>query len=306
MQHRTDLALELATMTEKLPEGIKVEEDKSYEGLTVTRVRVLDSVGQNAIGKPPGVYITIEAPELTGTDAELAERVSQACAKELSSLIKDRLSKDKPVLIVGLGNRAVTPDSLGPRVVNHTMVTRHIFNLLPDQVDERMNCVSAIAPGVLGETGMESGEVISSLVKEVNPTCVIAIDSLAAMAAYRIATTVQIADTGISPGAGIGNRRPRLDEQSLGIPVIAVGVPMVVHAGEMIAEAAQRVMSDKGGQGQWDDKLNEVLKTSAGDLIVTPKEIDSIAESCAKTVANGLNMALHPGISLEETIRFLS
>lgn len=306
MAVRTDLALEAATMHQPgVPHGVRVYEDTTYDKVKVTRVTVENEIGQQAVGKPPGTYVTVEAPGLTGGDGDIALETAIAFARELSMLISDKLSKDKPALIVGLGNRHVTPDSLGPRVTEHLLVTRHIFNLIPDQIDERATCVCAIAPGVLGDTGMESGEVISSLVKEIKPSFVIAVDALASASAHRIATTVQLADTGISPGAGIGNNRPRLDEQSLGVPVYAVGVPTVVHAATLASEAANAALQEKRGGLGMINQVSDLLRAHCGDMIVTPKDIDQISEDCATTVANGLNMALHPGMTLEEVTMYL-
>ena len=218
---RTDLALEAAANLRAEAEGgyfqgVELEKDDSYPGLTVNRVHITSPQGARAVGKPEGHYITIESPGLTGKDAAAAEHTAKALAAELGRLMPAKPDQQRPILVVGLGNRAVTPDSLGPRVVARLLVTRHILALVPDQLDSRSANVAAIAPGVLGETGMESEEVILALVKRIQPCMVVAIDSLAAMSAGRIATTVQLADTGISPGAGIGNRRPRLDEKSLG------------------------------------------------------------------------------------------
>lgn len=306
MSVRTDLALEAATLHQQtVPNGIRIFEDTTYDKVKVTRVSVENEMGAKAVGKPPGTYVTVEAPGLTGGDADIALETAKAFANELGLLVSHKLSKDKPALIVGLGNRAVTPDSLGPRVTEHLLVTRHIFSLIPDQIDRRATCVCAIAPGVLGETGMESGEVISSLVKEIQPVFVIAVDALASASAHRIATTVQLSDTGISPGAGIGNNRPRLDEKSLGVPVYAVGVPTVVHAATLASEAANAALQEHDETANIIEQVSGLLRAHCGDMIVTPKDIDQIAEDCATTVANGINMALHPGLTLEEVTQYL-
>ena len=159
--------------------------------------------------------------------------------------------------------------------------------------------------GVLGDTGIESGEVISALVQSLNPSFVIAVDALASASAHRVATTVQLADTGISPGAGIGNNRPRLDEQSLGVPVYAVGVPTVVHAATVASEAANAALSQSEKGMDMLNEVDQLLQAHCGDMIVTPKDIDAIAQGCADTIANALNMALHPGISMEEALQVL-
>lgn len=303
---RTDLALEAAVMSPQgVPAGVQIQEDASAHGVKVTRVLVENDEGMRAVGKPQGTYITVEAQGLTGSDADVAQQTARTFGKELAIMVGDKVSKQRPALIVGLGNRSVTPDSLGPRVAQHVFVTRHIFNLLPDQVDERASSVCCIAPGVLGDTGMESGEVIAALVREINPSFVVAVDALASASARRIATTVQLADTGISPGAGIGNNRPRLDADSLGVPVYAVGVPLVVHAATLVSEAARAGLQNKKPEPEITD-LEEVLSTHCGDMIVTPKDIDQIAEDCAQTVADGINIALHPGMTLDEVNAYIN
>ncbi len=297
MRLQTDLAMEAAQIAGHLPQGVRVEEQQFTPDVHIHRVHIDDEQGQQAIGKPPGTYITIQAQALTGADADVAADCTRALSQQLQTLFVQKPNRTRPVLVVGLGNRAITPDSLGPRVLEHLLVTRHMFALVPEQVDQRAASVAAIAPGVLGETGLESGEVIAALVRQVQPSMVIAIDALAALSPSRLATTVQLSDTGIAPGAGIGNQRPRLDQALLGVPVIAIGVPTVVHAASLVIHA----LTDTA-----DEAHQQALQQSCGDLIVTPKDIDTIIQGCATVVARGLNMALHGDLALQEAAQLFS
>ena len=300
MRLQTDLAMEAAQIAGHLPQGVRVEEQQFTPDVHIHRVHIDDEQGQQAIGKPPGTYITIQAQALTGADADVAADCTRALSQQLQTLFVQKPNRTRPVLVVGLGNRAITPDSLGPRVLEHLLVTRHMFALVPEQVDQRAASVAAIAPGVLGETGLESGEVIAALVRQVQPSMVIAIDALAALSPSRLATTVQLSDTGIEPGAGIGNQRPRLDQALLGVPVIAIGVPTVVHAASLVIHA----LTDTAGPP--DEAHQQALQQSCGDLIVTPKDIDTIIQGCATVVARGLNMALHGDLALQEAAQLFS
>ncbi|MBA1335442.1 MAG: Spore germination endopeptidase Gpr [Firmicutes bacterium] len=320
---RTDLAIEAREMyrEEKQQEipGVKVDvsEDK---GVKVTRVEVFEEVGARIMGKPKGNYITIEAKEIKNRDRDVYEDTSRTVAQELSRIAQ--VDENSTTLVVGLGNWNVTPDSLGPKVVSHLMVTRHIFEYLPDQVDEGVTPVCAISPGVLGITGIETGEIIEGLVDRIKPSRVIAIDALASRKLDRINTTIQISDTGISPGSGVGNKRKELSKQTLGVPVIAVGVPTVVDAATMASDTIDMMidaMIKQAHQGQEffevlknmknEDKYNlirEVLTPYVGNLVVTPKEIDDMIRDMSKILANGLNIFLHPSIGPDDVDRYIN
>ncbi|MDI6706882.1 MAG: GPR endopeptidase [Bacillota bacterium] len=320
---RTDLAIEAREMyrEEKQQEipGVKVDvsEDK---GVKVTRVEVFEEVGARIMGKPKGNYITIEAKEIKNRDRDVYEDTSRTVAQELSRIAQ--VDENSTTLVVGLGNWNVTPDSLGPKVVSHLMVTRHIFEYLPDQVDEGVTPVCAISPGVLGITGIETGEIIEGLVDRIKPSRVIAIDALASRKLDRINTTIQISDTGISPGSGVGNKRKELSKQTLGVPVIAVGVPTVVDAATMASDTIDMMidaMIKQAHQGQEffevlknmknEDKYNlirEVLTPYVGNLVVTPKEIDDMIRDMSKILANGLNIFLHPSIDPDDVDRYIN
>ncbi len=294
---RTDLAVELVKQTPTVPNGVLFEEKDFSSRVHVERVIVQNEEGEKAIGKPRGMYITLHAPELRDGDPETIEDCAKALGEMMHIIMeKVKVTPQAPALIVGLGNRAITPDSIGPRTVEDILVTRHLFSLLPEKIDKRAGSVAAIAPGVLGDTGLESGEVIDALVKQIKPCCVIAIDSLAAMSPQRLTTTVQISDSGIAPGAGVGNNRPRLDEALLGVPVYAVGVPMVVHARTIVEDLAQQ-----SGMGNI-QKMLDVCE----DLFVTPKDIDTLATSCAKVLSTGLNMALHGDLAYSEAVDLIT
>ena len=326
---RTDLTLEAhellrerAVREKKEDEGIpgvEVENTGDAE-IKITRVRVVSPAGESAIGKPMGNYITLEVPGLRENDQVLYENTCKALAKELTGILK--LDDKTLTLVVGLGNWNVTPDALGPKVVSSMMVTRHLLEYLPDQVDKGVRPVCAVAPGVLGITGIETGEIIKGIVERVKPDYVIAIDALASRKMDRINTTIQVADTGIAPGSGVGNKRMELSRATLGVPVIAIGVPTVVDAATMVNDTIDLVldsMIEQAPQGtefykmmksiNRDEKysmIKEVLEPYSGNLVVTPKEIDDVIKRISKVIANGLNIALHQGITLNDVNRYVN
>ncbi len=316
---RTDLALEAKELASKqigdqIP-GIEVSETED-QGIRVTRMGILTQEGAHAIGKQPGQYVTIEVPELRNKDSVLQHRVTASFAKEFEQFLRRvKIKTDAKVLIVGLGNWNVTPDALGPIVVENVLVTRHLFELMPGEVSSGYRQVSAIAPGVLGLTGIETSDIIQGLVDKSKPDLVIAIDALASKALERVNTTIQIADTGIHPGSGIGNKRKGINLETIGIPVIAVGVPTVVFASTIVNNSLELLMDHMRKQTQGgkqlfgiletlpeDERLSfvrEVLGPLGQDLLVTTKEIDEFIEDIANVIASGLNAALHETITLE-------
>lgn len=325
MNIRTDLAVEAREIytgekeKEKEIPGVEVK-TKDGENMTVTIVKIVDKRGEKVIGKPMGTYTTIEAPGLRHFDQDLQDEVSRTMAKELTDIIK--LEKDKTALVVGLGNWNVTPDALGPKVVSRLMVTRHLKQMMPDEIDEGIRPVCALSPGVLGITGIETSEIIQGVVKKIKPDIIIVIDALASRKMQRVSTTIQIGDTGISPGSGVGNKRMGLTKAILGVPVVAIGVPTVVDAATMANDTIDLVLDtmikESGGGGQFynmlksidkDEKyrlIQEVLSPYLSDLMVTPKEVDSIIDSVSKIIANGINIALHPSINLKDVNRYLN
>lgn len=250
---RTDLAIEahqLATERTGLPHLPGVEMTvKESNGIRLTRVHVKNEEGTKHIGKVPGRYLTIEVPGLRRKDTELQNEVATKFAQAFHQFLHDvGIPRDAKVFIVGLGNWNVTPDALGPIVVENLLVTRHLFELMPEQVDEGYREVSALSPGVLGITGIETSEIVYSVVEKTKPDFVIAIDALASRALERVNTTIQISDTGINPGSGVGNKRKPLTKEALGIPVIAIGVPTVVDAVSIASDTIDYVLSHMGRQ----------------------------------------------------------
>ncbi|WP_115990681.1 GPR endopeptidase [Cohnella lupini] len=314
---RTDLALEareIATQgreTTEIP-GVWSETD-SADGITVTRMEIKTEEAAQQIGKIIGHYVTLEVPELRNGDTTLQDKVATSFAKEFEAfLTRIGVNEKSSVLIVGLGNWNVTPDALGPIVVENIMVTRHYFELMPDQVSPGYRPVSAVAPGVLGTTGIESSDIVFGIVESSKPDLIIAIDALAAKSLERVNTTIQIADTGIHPGSGIGNKRKGLTKDVLGVPCIAIGVPTVVYASTVVNNTMDMVFEHMkkhtanteplfGVFGQMDETerlqlVKEVLNPLGHDLLVTPKEIDKFMEDIANVIASGLNAALHEAV----------
>lgn len=302
---RTDIAAEAtALMGEKLP-GISTQTETLPQNIMITRVRV-DEQGSEAIGKAPGMYVTVDIPDISAREANLERALIRAFADELISVLpKD--TKTFHAMVVGLGNERVTADSLGPRVVRNILITRHILKDLPEAADDRVRCVSAFAPGVLGVTGMESTDVVRGVAERVKPSVILAVDALAAGSATRIANTYQIADTGIAPGSGIGNKRRALNFKTLGVPVIALGVPLVVYASsitrDVMVRMARQINADKRVPMD-EDMMASLAEQAAGryfqDLVVTPKEIDALVADVARIIGMGINLALHPKLSPED------
>jgi len=291
------------------------------EGVKVTVIDVTSEQAARSIGKLPGHYITIEVPSLRQKDSDLQDRVATKFAQVFEEfLIKVGVNKNSKALIIGLGNWNVTPDSLGPLVVENVMVTRHFFELMPDQVSPGYRQVSAVAPGVLGTTGIESSEIVQGIVEKSKPDLVIAIDALASKSLERVNTTIQIADTGIHPGSGIGNKRRGLTQEILGVPVIAIGVPTVVYASTivdnsidlMIKHFKQETQNTGQIMGMLDGMpenerlqlVREVLNPVGHDLLVTPKEIDQFIEDIANIIASGLNAALHDAVDTDNVAAY--
>lgn len=313
-----DLALE-AREVASVVHGIKDEipgvrtELWEQQGIKVTRIEVQTEEGARMIGKQPGHYITLEVPGLRHKDSKLQDRVATQFAREFERFLEHLgISPDAKVLVIGLGNWNVTPDALGPLVVENIMITRHYFELMPDQVSPGYRPVSAIAPGVFGTTGIETSDIVYSLVQRLKPDLIIAIDSLASKALERVNTTIQIADTGIHPGSGIGNKRKGITKEELGVDVIAIGVPTVLYASTIVTNSVEMLIQHfrkRTGQTQQIfglidqlteqerlELVKEVLNPIGHDLLVTPKEIDEFIEDIANIIASGLNAAMHEAI----------
>lgn len=307
---RTDLADERrdlykkANKIENEVDGIEAEEEQITDKIKVTRVKITNEQGEQAIGKKQGNYITIDIQKMNIITEEEAEKASETLANELRKLVENKVQSKEDVLIVGLGNEEVTPDALGPNVVKDIEVTRHIINYLPQYIDENARPVSAIAPGVLGTTGIETLEVIKGVVDNIKPKLLIVIDALASRSMERISSTIQLSDTGIVPGAGVGNTRKELTENTLGIPVIALGIPTVVETAVVVNDALDLFIEKLQQEAKSNDYLNqlkeednyeqikEALLPKDFNFIVTPKEIDELILNMSEVVARGINMSM--------------
>ncbi|MDU7441049.1 MAG: GPR endopeptidase, partial [Clostridium sp.] len=309
-KHRKDIDIDGIEVINEIDNDIKV-----------TTVKVKDENGARKIGKPKGNYVTIDIPEFTAYDGETMDRVSQVVSEILGRMIN--IDVEKTALVVGLGNWKVTPDALGPKVTEGIMVTRHLKTVMPEIMDDSVRPVCSIAPGVLGIRGVESVEIIKGTVERVKPDVVICIDALAARRVERVNTTIQIGDTGISPGAGVGNNRKQINEDNLGVKVIAIGVPTVVDAvtiaNDTIDMVGDSLMNNASGgndfykmfgsldKNEKSSLIREVLSSkSLGEMIVTPKDIDLIINSLAKIISNGINMAVQPNMDMEDINKFMS
>ena len=306
---RTDLASERRDIYQKANnieqiEGVETTGEEINENIKVERVKIKDENGEKALGKPKGNYITIDVKKLKIAVEEDIQKASEVVTSELRNLIDSHIQKQEEILVVGLGNIYVTPDSLGPKVINEIDVTRHLINYLPQYVEEGTRSVSAVAPGVLGTTGIETIEILKGIVDNTKPKLVMVIDALASRSIDRISSTIQISDTGIVPGAGVGNTRKEISQATLGIPVIAIGIPTVVDLGTIIDEGLDIFISklqEKAESNEYLNKLKEkdnyeeikeALAPNDYNMIVTPKEIDDLIENMKDVIARGINYAV--------------
>ena len=306
---RTDLALERRDIYQKVNklqeiDGVESTEKEINENIKVSRVKITNQNGEKAIGKPIGNYITIDVKKLKIAEEEDIQKASETLTNELKQIIDMHTDKQGDILVVGLGNIYVTPDALGPKVINEIDVTRHIIKYLPQYIEEGTRPVSAISPGVLGTTGIETVEILKGIVDNINPKLLIVIDALASRSIERISSTIQISDTGIVPGAGVGNTRQEISQQSLGIPVVAIGIPTVVELATLVSDGIDifiNRLQEKAESNEYlnklqqDDKYEEVkeaLNVGEYNMIVTPKEIDDLIENMKDIVARGINFAV--------------
>ena len=291
---RTDLAVEAKEIwAESTPEttalsGVSAE-DSVVHGYQVTRVRILDAEGEKSLEKPQGTYITVELGALIRREEEAFSRGVAAIGEQLAPLLD--LGADERVLVVGLGNRAITPDAIGPVTAGHTLATCHLVEQLPEHFGA-LRRVTVMQTGVLGTTGMESADMVRAIVSHVRPDRVVAVDALASRKLNRVCKTVQISDTGISPGSGVGNARRALNRDFLGVPVIALGVPTVVDAGTLAAD-----ILEASGRSNFP---SEEFDAFGGGMIVTPKEIDAQVADISKLLGYALNCCLHPNLTVED------
>lgn len=296
-QVRTDMALEASQAAGSIP-GVHVSQWEE-ESVSITEVRVETEEAAQRLGKSVGTYLTLECEGVRRRDPAAREEVQNVLGEEIARLLPPD-EQGAPVLVVGLGNRRVTPDSLGPKTVDGTLVTRHLLRELPDKVDERLNPVCAIAPGVMGATGLETMETVGALVKEIHPRCLIVIDSLAARASSRVGVSIQLSDTGIQPGSGVGNHRRALNERELGVRVIALGMPTVVYAVTIARDALEILGEGETNPAALDEVTKSLFENEIGEMIVTPREVDDMIDDAAQMLAGGINRALQTALSPEE------
>ena len=309
LNFRTDLASERRDIYQKANnldeiQGVETTEEDISENIKIERVKITNENAEQAIGKPMGNYITIDVKNLKIAGEDEIQKASEAVTKELKSLIDSHIQKQEEILVVGLGNIYVTPDSLGPKLINEIDVTRHLINYLPQYVEEGTRAVSAVAPGVLGTTGIETIEILKGIVDNTKPKMIMVIDALASRSIERISSTIQISDTGIVPGAGVGNTRKEISKSTLGIPVIAIGIPTVVDLGTIIDEGLDifiTKLQEKAESNEYLNKLKEqdnyeeikeALAPNDYNMIVTPKEIDDLIENMKDVIARGINYAV--------------
>lgn len=297
-QVRTDLALEaresIADADGSL-HGVRVEEVYERESdIRVTRVEITTKNGARAMGKPMGTYVTIEAPGMQEPDEGFHREVSEALARQLMKIIPDA-GREKGILVVGLGNREVTADALGPHVVDQLCVTRHIIREYGKAAynKEQMHQISSMEPGVMAKTGMEAAEMIKGVVEQTRPDLLVVVDALAARSTKRLNRTIQITDTGIQPGSGVGNHRNALTRESMGIPVIAIGVPTVVDAATIVTDAFEKLLEGIG-EAERRECLGECRSafSELHNMYVTSKDIDAVIHRVSYTVSEGINLAL--------------
>jgi spore protease len=319
----TDLAVEARNMVVERTggeiEGVALQEEQK-ENAKVTRIQVMNEMAGQRIGKAPGNYITIESESLRVADKPTHEYLSGILAEEINRLIDYNALKKSPnqeptILVIGLGNWNATPDALGPQVVHHILVTRHLYDSSPADAKQGMRSVCALAPGVLGLTGIETAEIIRGVVDRVHPDLIVAIDALAAKESSRLASTIQISDTGIYPGSGLGKRRIGITQQDMGVPVIAMGIPTVINSVNIVNDTINQLMSQPNIPPQLKTTLQQgndyqqiiqnILQPFMGDLIVAPKGIDQLIRDTSKVIAGGINVALHPDIRAEDVSLYL-
>ena len=311
-QIRTDLAIESAEVFSNRGgelSGITIDEFYNKEAdVKVTKVCITNEEGKNKMGKPIGNYITLETPHLTEDDDDYHKEITEQLMAELKELVPD--IKEKRVLVVGVGNRDITPDSLGPMVVDNLYITRHLIKEYGQnsELTKGMGIISAIAPGVMAQTGMEGREIIKGVIEETRPEMAIIIDALAARSINRLNTTIQLTDTGINPGSGVGNHRNALNKESLGIDVIAIGIPTVIDAPTIVNDTMNSLLAVLEENSLYKEALEatkdfdnqekyllmrELMEPLMTNMFVTPKDVDQSIRKISYTVSEAINSVCH-------------
>lgn len=296
-QVRTDLALEARESISGAKNdvhGIHVEEyDITEDNLHVTRVCIETKNAAKAMGKPMGVYVTIEAPQMLEPDEGYHREISDCFSAELKNMLPEK-EEGLSILVVGLGNREVTADALGPCVLDNLMITRHIMKTYGKAAydNQCVNEISSIEPGVMAKTGMETAEIVKGVVQETKPDVLVVVDALAARSTRRLNRTIQITNTGIQPGSGVGNHRNALSQESLGVPVIAIGVPTVVDAATIVGDALEKIVRDKKELDSWKGmEQYRIAFTELNNMYMTGKDVDAMIKRVSYTLSEGMNMA---------------
>ncbi len=300
MSLRTDLALESIYTHQN--EGI-IQQERQTEVCTVTQIQITTPEASRLVGKPMGNFVTLELKEFPQSDTNSVESIAKVLASELLHLLPENFGK---ILVVGLGNRNITPDALGPAVTERVMVTGHILSYLNQDDSQDFSEVSTISPGVLGITGIETVEIVKGVVNQYHPSVVIAVDALCAGSPERMFRTIQLTDTGIHPGSGVGNRRDGLNQETLGVPVISIGIPTVVDSDSIVYTALTRFFKANESLQEAERMIRNMMQYTDGELFVSPKEIDSLIAKSARLIAGGINLALHRNIDLLFAENFVS
>lgn len=294
---RTDLAVETS---EKRPDGkeisgLLVEKEKRGEDITITKVCIETQKAAKTMGKPRGTYISIEADQMMEEDNDYHREISEIFSEQLKNFLPKQYQKKK-ILVIGLGNREVTPDALGPKVIDQLFITRHLLEEFGKYMVELEECcsISGIVPGVMAQTGMETVEILQGVVAQTKPDIVIAVDALAARSIKRLNRTIQITDTGIIPGSGVGNYRNAITKEHLGIPVIAVGIPTVVDAATIVADFCTGLMENKQELEEMEETVRGMIPPKLNAMYVTSKDIDEAVNRLSYTISEGLNMTFVP------------
>ena len=317
-QHSWDLAIEAHEYIQGSHEGeipgVSFEKFPFPQGMTSV-IKVLNEEGERAMGKPRGIYITLEAPELLDSDRREHQDIVLALCQALQRILPQK--EDYSILVAGLGNPRSTPDALGPMVTSRLLATRHLYTLGDPSLVEGLRSLAVSSPGVTGITGLETAEVLEGLVRQLKPDVLLCVDALAAGDLGRLHNTIQLTDAGIHPGSGIGNMRKEINRTILGIPVLAIGVPTVVQAGiiankalNLLAEGLKQpgeknVLPYLVSQEQKEQVINQILEPFGGSLMVTPKEVDEQMDHTAQIIAKAITLAVHPGIEPEDVDCFL-
>lgn len=294
MERRTDLALEARELFGEDIKGVKFEESKK-EDINITKLKITSDKASTRLGKDKGTYITLEMPPLSDNFRTPDEKL-EIIAEEIRHLVP----VNGLVMIAGLGNMEITPDALGPKSVSKILATRHIKGEVAKATGlDKLRPVAVVATGVTGKTGIETGEYLNSIIKKIKPNALIAIDALASRRLSRLGCTIQISDTGISPGAGVGNNRTKLTKESLGIPVIGIGVPTVVDASTLVLDLFDTE------DIKFSNQLKSTVNPNGRQMVVTPKEIDLIINRASELIALAINYALHPDLSISDLMSLM-